>query len=150
MNIPNTDSLDFLLAQVIRLHHARAHNLFGKLGLYRGQPPILFMLWKKDGRTQKEIAEKLQLKPATITDTLQRMEKSGLLERRPDPEDLRVSRVYLTEKGIKLQSEVEKVLQTLEGECFEGFTMEEKVLLRRFFIQMRDNLLKVTGEDIHC
>lgn len=73
MKIANSDSLDFLLGQVIRLHRARVHKLFGKLGLYRGQPPILFILWEEDGRTQKEIADRLHLKPATITDGLKRM-----------------------------------------------------------------------------
>lgn len=139
--------LDFLLTQIIRLHHARAHRLFGKLGLYRGQPPILFILWQKDGRTQKEIAERLQLKPATITDGLKRMERAGLLERRPDPGDRRVSRVYLTDRGKEMQARVEENLMVLNEESFRGFTLEEKVLLRRFFMQIKDNLLKAIDED---
>lgn len=138
------DSLGSLLFQVIRLHHARAFALLGKIGIYRGQPPVLKLLWEKDGRNQKELAEFLHLKPATITDILHRMEKAQLLERRPDPEDLRVSRVYLTEKGKKIRKDLEMVLNTIEEECFYGFTPEEKKLLRQFFIKIRDNLLKVT------
>jgi DNA-binding MarR family transcriptional regulator len=98
------------------------------------------MLWKKDGRSQKEFAEMLGLKPATITVMLKRMEKAGWVERKPDPEDLRVSRVFLTERAEKFRPKVKQVLNTIYEESFEGFTQEEKVLMKRFLICMRNNL----------
>lgn len=144
------ESLHSLLWQVIRQHFIRHHHLLSKIGLHKGQPPILGMLWEKDGLTQKEIAEKLRLKPSTVTAVLKRMEKAGLLTREPDPKDMRVSRVYLTKKGRDLKKDVERIMKTLEEECFAGFTLEEKVLLRRFFIQIRDNLRKVNNEEESC
>ena len=140
----NADSPEFLLGQVIRLHHYRMHMLLSELGLYPGQPPILFMLWHQDGRSQKELAEKIGLKPATITVTLKRMEKAGLIERRTDSEDLRVTRVYLTEKAQKLQPQVKQIFIKLSNECFRGFTDEEKVIMRRLLMHVRDNLSKVS------
>lgn len=134
------DSLDSLLHQITHLRHHKATTQFNKLGLHRGQPPILFMLWEKDGLTQKDLAEGLNLTPPTITDTLHRIEKLGLIERRTDLEDLRVTRVYLTEKGESAQAEVNKAFETLDAQCFKDFTFEEKILLRRFFIQIIDNL----------
>jgi len=134
------DSLNFLLAQVIRLHHYRFQMLLGELGIHQGQPPILFLLWKKDGRSHKELADTLGLKPATITIMINRMEKSGWLQRRPDPEDMRVSRVYLTEKAKKVRPKVEEVLYIMEKECLNGFTNKEKILLRGFLVQMQENL----------
>jgi hypothetical protein len=41
---PKPESLDFLLVQICRLHHARAHTLLEEFGLYRGQPPVLYAL----------------------------------------------------------------------------------------------------------
>lgn len=136
------ESLGFLMAQVVRANHNRMQTLLGKLGLYPGQPPILFMLWEQDGRKQTEFSEKLELKPATITVMLKRMEKAGLLTRETDKEDMRVSRVYLTEQGKSIRGEVEKAVLTLDAECFDGFTDEEKILLRRFFIHIRNNLVR--------
>lgn len=146
MSLSETDSLEFLLSQVIRLQHYRTHMLLGELGLYPGQPPILFKLWKNDGCSQKEIAEKLGLKPATITVMLNRMEKAGWLERRSDPGDLRISRVFLTEKARAIRPKVEQKLQTIYEECFAGFTGEEKILLRRFLMHMRNNLKSACRE----
>lgn len=140
------ESLGFLFGEISRLHHSRAHSIFAQHGIHRGQHRILFMLWKGDGVTQKEMAERLNLAPATITDALQRMEKAGLIERRADLEDQRITRVYLTEKGKSFQMEVHGVFKSLEEESFKGFTSEEKMLLRRFFIQIRENL-RATSSD---
>ena len=141
---PKPESLDFLLVQICKLHHARAHTLLEELGLYRGQPPVLFALWEREGLTHSELAARLHVKPATITKMINRMEKTGFVQRRSDPEDQRVSRVYLTDAGHAIQNEVERVWRILLEETFVGFSLEERVLLRRFFLQMRDNLLQVT------
>jgi DNA-binding MarR family transcriptional regulator len=142
--------MGFLLAQVCRLHHARAHTLLEELGLYRGQPPMLFALWEQEGATHGELAVRLHVKPATITKMITRMEKAGFVERRPDSEDQRVSRVYLTDAGRSIQDRVEQVWRTLEEEIFEGLGGEERDLLRRLFLQMRENLKRVVGGKPPC
>ena len=136
----NEESNDFLLVQVSKLHRSRAHHLLESLGLYRGQPHVLRALWEQEGMTHGELAAQIRVQPATITKMIQRMEKAGFVARRPDPKDQRVSRVYLTEAGRTVQGKVEQVWQTLEDETFAGFTFEERVLLRRFFLQIRENL----------
>ena len=141
---PKSESIDFLLAQICRLHHARAHTLLEELGLYRGQPRMLFALWEQEGLTHSELAAYAHVRPATITKMLKRMEKAGFVERRSDPADQRVSRVYLTDAGRSIQNEVEQVWRTLEDETFMGFSPEERMLLRRFFLRIRDNLIQVT------
>lgn len=142
------DSLDGLFVQVARLHFDRARTQFRRLGLGRGQPPVLFSLWHQDGRSQRELSEELGVKPATITVTLQRMEKAGFIERRSDPDDLRLSRVFLTDQGTSIRADVERALQQLEDQFFAGFTPAEKLLLRRFFLQMKENLGQEMGSNI--
>jgi DNA-binding MarR family transcriptional regulator len=71
---------------------------------------------------------------------INRMQKAGLVERKPDPRDHRVSRVYLTEKGRLAVTAVKEALQIIELKCFEHFSMEEKLLFRRLLQQMHDNL----------
>lgn len=140
------DSLYSIFSQVIRFHYYRVHMLLEKVGVYPGQPHLLFTLAKQDGQSQKDLAEKLHIKPATITVMLSRMEKAGFVKRCPDKDDHRVSRVYLTEKGKNLLVEVKEALKTIESDCFNNFTVEEQLLLRRLLMQMRDNLAKVCGK----
>jgi DNA-binding MarR family transcriptional regulator len=138
------ESTDHLLAHVCHFHFDRARSHLHALGLYRGQPQMLKALWKKEGQTQGELAECLHVQPATITRMLQRMERAGFVERQPDPEDQRISRVSLTPAGRAIQSDVQQVWRTLEQETFAGFTAEEKAQLHRFLLQMRENLLRVS------
>lgn len=140
MDLFEHDSLEFMFSRVIKLYHHRLHKLLNKIGLYKGQPFILFTLAENDGIPQKELAEKIQLKAASISVMIRRMEKVGLVERKGDRDDLRISRVYLTAKGSNILGIVEGKMKTLQQKCFQGFTPEEKVLLRRFFLQISENL----------
>ncbi|MBN2390875.1 MAG: MarR family transcriptional regulator [Anaerolineae bacterium] len=135
-----------LLGQICRLEHARSHELLEELGLYRGQHRILCALWEQDGLTHTELSEYSHVRPATISTTIQRMEAVGLVARKHDAEDQRVSRVYLTKTGRALQQDVEQVWHKIEGEVFVDVTPEERMLLRRIFIQMRENLMRVTQQ----
>ncbi|NTV90143.1 MAG: MarR family transcriptional regulator [Clostridiales bacterium] len=136
------DTIDALFERIKRLQHNRTVKLLEELGLYYGQPPILFVLWKHDGSTQTELSQDLRLTPATVTVALKRMEKADLVIRKPDEQDSRVSRVFLTEKGWALKEPVENITMQIEAETFANLTAMEKTILRRLFLQMEENLLK--------
>jgi DNA-binding MarR family transcriptional regulator len=129
-----------LIAQVGRLHHKRAHTLLEELGLYHGQPRLLLALWREEGQTQSDLAERLHVRPATITKMLQRMAEAGFVERRRDSQDQRVVRVYLTDHGRAVQEQVRRVWEQMEREVLEGFAPEEHRLLREFLLRIRENL----------
>ncbi|NLY11812.1 MAG: MarR family transcriptional regulator [Firmicutes bacterium] len=136
------DGLNWLFLSVIRKHHHLAQTLLSELGLFRGQPPVLFVLWEKDGLTQTELSEKLGIRPATMTTILKRMEKSGFVERKPDLKDLRKSRVYLTKKGWYVKEPVEKALRKIEDESFGCFSPQEKMQFENFLARMKESLDK--------
>jgi len=138
--------LDFLMANVSHLHYKCAQQRLEAIGLYRGQPAVLHILWENEGMTQTEIAAKLRIKPATMTRMLQRMEKAGFIYRQDDKEDQRVSRVYVTEKGRAVQQRLEDIWKTMEEDTFKGFSGEELGLLKAFLLRIRDNLVKASGE----
>ena len=139
------ESLDRLFSQICRLKHARVHTLYEALGLYRGQPRMLRALWAQEGLTHTELSRQLRVQPATITKMIQRMEKAGFVERRQDPDDQRVSRVYLTAAGQAVRENVQQVWRRLEEEAFANFTEEEGLLLRQLFLRIRDNLTQAAG-----
>ena len=138
-----SESIDFLLAQVCRLHHARAHTLLEGLGLYRGQPKMLFALWEQEGLTHGELAAKAHVRPATITKMLQRMEKAGFIERRHDLEDQRVSRVYLTDAGHAIRGRVEQRWQEVEARVFGTFSEQEQETLRELLTRVQQELVRL-------
>lgn len=135
-------SLDMIFAHVRHMHHHHSVAVLEELGLLFGQPPVLFNLWHRDGQTQAELARRMNRTPATVTATLTRMERDGWIERRRDPNDNRVLRVYLTEKAHDIHAEVDERIRQIEAVTFAGFTESELALMRRFFLQMEGNLEK--------
>ena len=138
---PKTKPLHRVLGEICHLHRTRIDTSFEEMGLYRGQPQVLKHLQRFDGCTQTELGAMRNVKAATISKVLQRMEHAGFVERRADLEDQRVSRVYLTPAGHAICDSVQKTLDALDEETFANFSLEERVLVRRFFAQIRENLL---------
>jgi MarR family transcriptional regulator, organic hydroperoxide resistance regulator len=138
------------MIQVMKLHRHIADNAFSKLGLYAGQEIILFKLWRHDGLTQSQLAEALFVEPPTINKMVQRMEACGLLERRPDVHDGRVSRVFLTDKGRQLEQRVRAIWDQLENALTQGLSDIELALMSRILRQMRGNMELVEGDPLDC
>lgn len=129
-----------LMPQINKRHFRRIQAMLNKLGLYRGQPVLLAVLWEQEGYPHSELAELLGVTPATITKMAQRMEQAGFIERIPDADDQRISRVYLTEKGRAVRKEVDEVFRTLEEEMLAGFTREEREQLLGLLRRVDENL----------
>ena len=133
-------SIDLLLSEVCRAHHTRVRATFQSLGLHQGQPRLLWVLWDKEGRTHTELAAKLHVQPATITKMVQRMERAGFLQRRSDPDDERVSRVYLSDAGRGIRVEVQNRLRDIDALAMKSFTQRERQALAAMLTRVRDNL----------
>jgi DNA-binding MarR family transcriptional regulator len=138
------ESIYAIFGQVVRLHYSRAYLSLEKVGIFPGQAPLLFILGKQDGLSQKELADKLFIKAATATVMLKRMQYSGLVERHIDEKDQRVIRVFLTEKGRQTLEVTRKIFKEIGSQCFKNFSPEEQLLLRRLFMQMRENLQTIS------
>lgn len=137
---PTSERIGHLLAKACKLKHQRMRELLEDLGLYQGQPFVLRALWKQNGLMHSELARLLNRSPATITNMVKRMEKAGFVERRPDPRDERVSRVYLTDAGRNIKAAVESAWRAFEERAFAGFGEEELTILCGLFIRICRNM----------
>ena len=144
---PEANKTSFL-GMFMRIDRRFMGKCFGQMqefGIYPGQIPVLGLLAHKDGLSQKEIAEKLRIKPPTVNVTVQRLEKAGFLYRKADEKDQRVSRIYLTEKGHRAKDKGMKKVKENEKILLDGFSDAELCLLRRFLEQMTANSDKSPG-----
>src|SRR5258708_36479560 len=103
-----------LIARLAHIHRIRLDEYLSKHHLHVGQEMLLKYLWKQDGISQKEIGEFMGIQSATVTRMVIRMERAGFVERRTEPDDQRVSRVYLTDAGRSLQHVVEQGWMALD------------------------------------
>ena len=147
MKKPTHETTGYMLAQTCRLLRTQAHALLGEIGLCGGQQFVLHVLWAEEGITHSELAERLKVSPATVTNMLKRMEKAGLVERRQDTKDQRVSRAYLTDAGLDIRDAVEETWREIERQAFSGFSSEERDSLDQLLIRTRENLLHKAADD---
>jgi DNA-binding MarR family transcriptional regulator len=135
-----SESISYLIAQVCKAHHNCANDVLSQIGLYAGQEMFLLSLWYEDGLTQSQLVEHMCVQPATVSKMLSRMERAGLVERRGDLDDNRVTRVYLTERSRSLKQSVEEAWRELEERTVADLSLEERLLLRRLLLQVQKNL----------
>lgn len=115
-------------------------------GLHPGQLHVLKVTGENEGISQKEIAGMLHIKPPTVAVTMKRMEKSGLIYRVENESDLRVSRVYLSDKGKEIFGKTETAVRENEKIILQGFSEEDLVQLDSFFERMLENMHRVSDE----
>lgn len=139
--IPDEITLGHLLVQLSRLVGIRMRYKLERLGLQRAQGMILVQLWHADGMAQNELARALRIRPATVTSTLQRMERDGWVTRRRGERDQRTVRVYLTGKAAALREDVHHCLRELDDDLTSALTPKERELLRQSLLKVRRHLL---------
>ena len=86
---------------------------------------VLCCLWREDGLATTTIAETLKALGGTLTLVLDGLESRNLVKRERDPADKRISRVYLTNDGKRLESILVKQVIKLQREIFHQLTADE-------------------------
>jgi DNA-binding MarR family transcriptional regulator len=125
------ETLTYALIKVVKSHRNQLAAALVPLGLHVGQELLLNQLWKQDGLTQGELIARLGVEPPTVTKTLQRLERAGIVFRAPDPDRPRVGRVHLTDVGKALREPVEAIWATMDEDLLSGFDAAERDLLAR-------------------
>jgi MarR family transcriptional regulator, organic hydroperoxide resistance regulator len=93
-------------ARVYNRLERRFGQALGAHGLTLSQFDVLATLWHGEGITQQELAERLLVTKGNVVGLIDRVGAAGWVERRPDPEDRRANRLYLTDAGRKILSAV--------------------------------------------
>ena len=128
--------LDKISAQMRRDYS----EMLRELDLHVGQDNLLCKLWREDGITQMQLTEYLNCEPPTVTNMVKTLEKKGFVYRKKDSVDGRVSRVYLTEKGLAVREPISQIWRKQQDKLLKGLTEEDRVLLHKFLQQMEKNL----------
>lgn len=129
-----------MLHHVSRRHFQHIHTALHEYDVYPGQPPLMFALARKNGQSQKELAEQLDIKAATLTVMINRMEKNGMVRRETDEKDQRVTRIYLTERGVETLEVVRETLDRLEQQAIAGLSEEEIETLHSLLGRIKHNI----------
>jgi DNA-binding MarR family transcriptional regulator len=126
------ESATYLASQLAKGFNRSLQQRAAGLGFSPGQFPILIELWLENGLTQKQLLERIDIEQATMANTLSRMERDGLIERRPHPSDKRAQLVFLTEKAAGLEEQALDAALAADQDLFKGFLIFERELLMEY------------------
>jgi len=115
-----------LLTRAQKLLRTASDAAMQEHGVRIGQNLVLEVLWASDGLSPGELASRLNVSTPTVVNTASRMEAAGLLERRRDPDDGRLVRLYLTAKGRAAQRPIEQARQRLADHALATLTPTER------------------------
>lgn len=121
------------------------HQLTGdseKLGLTSGQMHILHFICRnaETGVCQRRIEEFFELSHATVAGIVARLESKGFVRSVSSETDKRYKAVFPTEKALECDAEMHKCIVNAEARFFEGFSEEEKNVLRSYLRRILANL----------
>jgi len=108
--------------------------------IHVGQDHLLWQLWQKDGATQTELSELMGCEPPTLTNMVKKLEEYGLVTRKKDVLDGRVSRVYLTEKGSALENPIAEIWRNHQTKILNDISTEDRITLKRLLQKIEANL----------
>jgi len=84
-----------------------------------------------EGASQRELAELMRIEPPTLVRHLDKLADEGLVERRRDDHDRRVTRIVVTAAGRRRLAKIHDVVQELDAEMRSVLTSREVDVLRR-------------------
>jgi MarR family transcriptional regulator for hemolysin len=142
MSLPSTPNREFgfTLSDVARLLRTYADHKAGEFGMTRAQWVVLIRLDRSEGLKQCELAEILDVQPITLTRLLDRLSESGLIERRPDPGDRRVKRLYLTPAARPILEQVGQQSEDIMATALAGLDPDAIEMLRAKLSRVKENL----------
>lgn len=138
------DEVDVFQAfnRVLHLHRQMMLRALGAEGTHPGQAACLRTLVRHDGIAQRELAERLHVSPPTITTMVQRMERSGMVMRRVDPADQRMTRVHISAEGRRLEAGLRDVLAATMHRVLGPMAADDRRDLARLLEEMADNMTR--------
>ena len=126
----------------------QAYDLrFAELGLNLSEASLLAYVEESGALTQTRLAERLGIGRAAMGSVIDSLEKRGLVERNPDPDDRRVWLVDLTASGKEMVQQVTERDVVLRKELRAGISRDDRQKLAEVLVALGSNLAALMAED---
>ncbi|AKB79740.1 Transcriptional regulator, MarR family [Methanosarcina horonobensis HB-1 = JCM 15518] len=112
-------------------------------GIGSGQFPFLMRLYREDGINQESLSDYLKIDKGTTARAIQKLVDEGYVFRQRDEKDRRSYRVFLTEKGKKLEPDMKRIASEWEDILFSGFDDSQRKNITNSLGIMFENVLKI-------
>ena len=142
--------IGFLVHDVSRMRRTLFDKAVKPLGITRAQWWVIANLSrnKGDGMIQSDLARVLDVGKVSIGVLVDRLEESGHIERRPDPVDRRLKRLYITKLGYEVIEQMQDVGKDLNDVVLDGISKDDVRIAEDVMHRMKENIRRqLNGSD---
>jgi MarR family transcriptional regulator, organic hydroperoxide resistance regulator len=143
MTLTDSSSSSAVFGAFMRAMHAHRQLMARRMAAHGISPGQLFCLKEiahNDGITQRDLAERLNISRPTLTVMLHKMERSSLIERKPDANDQRYTRIHINPKGKHLHEDMHEIIGRVIADIAEPLSETDRIELTRLLGLVNDNI----------
>lgn len=133
------DKFNVLIFRLNQLIEDKINPERKKIGFSKGQPKVLRYLTTNNGASQIDIANNLDIRPATISRILDGLENKGYISRESG-DDRRSLKIFITEEGKEKFEKWDVTLNVLIDDMLDGLSKKEKQEMDRLLIKVISNM----------
>jgi DNA-binding MarR family transcriptional regulator len=143
INMPTRNpswDIGFLLGDASRMLRRIFNERLTHLGLTQAQWRALVHLSRNEGLNQVSLADLLDVQPITVARLIDKLAAADLVERRPDPNDRRAQRLFLTEKATSVVARIWEVADETYAVVLKDISNEEREVLINLLTRLQTNI----------
>lgn len=137
--------IGFLVTDTARLLRKLIDRRLQPFGLTRAQWAVLAALANRDGLSQSELADELEIEKSTAGRLIDHVQARGWIERRPIPNDRRQWAVYLTAAARPLIDRVMQIVLETRADMLVGLSAEQQAQIAETLRSVKANLFAAVG-----
>jgi DNA-binding MarR family transcriptional regulator len=149
VKVAGRDILQFgwLTADTARLFRTVFARRVRELGLTRAQWLALTRVNRRPGVSQSELADMMEIEKAPAGRIVDRLQQKGWIERRAEPLDRRVNRIYLTAQGARVHAAIAPLADATVRDALSGLSEGEQTRLVALMGKVKAQLTRMAAHD---
>ncbi|MBM3645222.1 MAG: MarR family transcriptional regulator [Alphaproteobacteria bacterium] len=144
---PDDSYIGYMLSDVARLMRTVFDRRVRQSGLTRAQWLVLTRLHRRPGASQTELAEMLEIDRASAGRMIDRMQRKGWIERRPDRADRRINRLHLTREARKVHTRLWAIAEATVDDALSSLDARERAQFTRLTARVKGRLQSLAGAE---
>ena len=115
-----------LFFRLWRASHTQTAAALQSIGLTPALFAVLNYLRMREGAIQQQIGSAMGIDPSTMVSLVDQLERAGLAERRPHPQDRRAREILITSNGRRTLKRARKLAEEVQGDVLRGLSPAER------------------------
>ena len=119
-------------------------------GLSSAQWKVIGALAFRNGLSQKELADFLELDSSSLVPVIDRLEKNQFVTRKPDPKDRRHNRIFITKKSESSIDAIVSAILKLRKSAYKDISSRDMEITKKVLKKVIENIEIFTSKQVRA